>query len=713
MKTVAAIAICIGITWSLSSAALASSESAVTVSGRIDELIGSKLAEAESKPNPPVSDEVFLRRLYLDVAGRIPTLDEALAFLDSDESEKRSLLIDELLASEAAVSHDSNYWADVLRMSELVGNMRLVNYAYSMWLKDALRRNMPYDEMVRAMITARGFLWENGATGYYHRDRGMPLDNMSNTVRIFLGTRLECAQCHDHPFDKWTQMDYFKMAAFSYSMDARLWAPPGRLAIGEYQKEFVAAANARAPGGRMEQGGSDYLRYRGMNQLNADLFAFMKFVYTRETPQTLTLPHDYQYSDADPESAVAPATMYGAPIDADKVDNLIEAYADWMTSTDHPRFAQVIANRLWKRAMGRGLVEPVDEFMDHTADSAHNPELLAYLAERIVDLGFDMRALRREIFNSRAYQSQSTERDVAGGEIYHFPGPLLRRLSAEQLWDSLVTLAIPDSDYFMPGLNLRLTQLDRLRQVRDSFATKTDDALIELAKKYSERYADSYLEIEKLQQRFNAAVAEKDEALIADLRKKLGQVRGEQTAFVRKMAHGGKQPKGNPRLLYDAFGIGGEHLPIEKIVLNQGRPKSKPGTDKQFNDWRAFSTDLMRASELQAPAPRGHFLREFGQSDRERIENYSLQGSVPQALNLLNGPYAEALANPNSLLQQNLAAEESQSKKLDTLFLTTLSRRATPREHELFAAELANDGEAAYDAILWVLLNSQQFRFLN
>ena len=712
---IATLCLSLGLVCCLPIADLAASENEALsrTESRIDELVGKKLAETNTKANPPVDDATFLRRIYLDVAGRIPTLEEGRAFLDSAEKDKRSQLIDELLASEAAVSHDFNYWADVLRISELVGNMRLVTFAYGMWLKDALRSNIPYDEMVRQMITARGFLWENGATGYYHRDRGMPLDNMSNTVRVFLGTRLECAQCHDHPFDKWTQMDYYKMAAFSYSMDARLWAPPGRLAIGEYQKEFVTAANARGPNGRMEPNGADYLRYRGMNQVNADLFAFMKFVYTRETPQTLTLPHDYQYSDAEPESPVAPATMYGAEIDAKNADDLIESYADWMTSTEHPRFAQVIVNRLWKRAFGRGLVEPVDEFMDHSAENAQIPELLTYLSERIVELDFDVRALRSEIYHSRAYQSQSTGHDVTPGAAYAFPGPLLRRLSAEQLWDSMVTLSIGAADYYMPQLNSRLTQLDRLRRVRDSFSGKSDEELIELAKKYADVYADSYLEIEDLQARFTAAVAEKDEPLIAELRKKLGQVRGQQTTMVRTMAHGGKQPKGDGKTLYENFGIGGRHLPLEKIETTLRRPEKRPGTAKENSEWSAFTAGMTRASEVQQPAPRGHFLREFGQSDREQIENYNLDGSVPQALNLLNGPYAEALANPNSLLQRNLAEVESEADKLDALFLSVLSRPSTAGERKVFEAEIAKDGDAAYDAIVWVLLNSQQFRFLN
>ena len=401
-------------------------------SARIDEILNEAYAANKVAPNEPIDDEVFLRRIYLDVAGRIPSLAEAKEFLNSSDPDKRSSLIDELLESEAAVSHSFNFWADILRLSEYLGNNRLQTYAYSFWLKDALRRNVPYDELVKELITARGYIWENGATGYYHRDRGMPLDNMSNTIRVFLGTRMECAQCHDHPFDRWTQMDYYKMAAFSYSMDARLYAPEGRTAVAEYQNAFMKEARERAPDGEVKVGSPDYLKYRAINQVNADLFAFMKFILTRETPQELKLPHDYQYSDAKPHDVVAPVTMFGGEIKADSVENLVDAYADWMTSPENSRFTRVITNRLWKRAMGRGVVEPVDEIMDHTA--ANNPELWDFLNRRMKELDYDMRAFMRDIYHTDAYQRELWRDDIPLGTPYHFPGPVMRRLSSEQLW---------------------------------------------------------------------------------------------------------------------------------------------------------------------------------------------------------------------------------------------------------------------------------------
>ncbi|MEM0970905.1 MAG: DUF1549 domain-containing protein, partial [Verrucomicrobiota bacterium] len=188
---------------------------------KIDALIEAKLSQEGLEPNALADDATFLRRVYLDIVGRIPTIEEAESFYATPAPLRRAELIDDLLDSEGYVSHFYNFWADVLRVNRNLGNANgNAEAAYQLWIKESLRENRSYQTFAREMVSARGNIWENGAVGYYQRDRGMPLDNMSNTVRVFLGTRLECAQCHNHPFDKWTQMDYFKMAAFSYSVDA-------------------------------------------------------------------------------------------------------------------------------------------------------------------------------------------------------------------------------------------------------------------------------------------------------------------------------------------------------------------------------------------------------------------------------------------------------------------------------------------------------------
>ena len=160
-----------------------------------------------------------MRRAYLDIVGTIPSGREAIEFINVKNPHKRQILIDYLLDTEGYVSHYYNYWADVLRIQSQINNIDLHNYVS--WVKDSLRENKPYDQFVFELITAKGRVWENGAAGYYLRDRGMPLDNTANTVAIFLGTQIGCAQCHDHPFEDWTQRQFYEMAAFTHGVNPR------------------------------------------------------------------------------------------------------------------------------------------------------------------------------------------------------------------------------------------------------------------------------------------------------------------------------------------------------------------------------------------------------------------------------------------------------------------------------------------------------------
>src|ERR1051326_2560428 len=187
----------------------------------IDQYLQAGYKEHKVQPNPPANDDVFLRRIYLDIVGRIPTGPETLAFRDDHDPNKRAKLIDKLLDSEGYVHHNFTWWADLLRIQSGNRPGAYGGQAYANWIKQSLRENKPYDKIVYELITADGFPWENGASGFYLRDDGMPLDHMATTVQIFLGTSLQCAQCHDHPFDKWSQLEFYEMAAFTYGVQTR------------------------------------------------------------------------------------------------------------------------------------------------------------------------------------------------------------------------------------------------------------------------------------------------------------------------------------------------------------------------------------------------------------------------------------------------------------------------------------------------------------
>ena len=228
--------------WSQRSSTPASDTGSVTrvpraeidrIADEIDRLVQQKLEADGVSRNPRTTDEQFVRRLYLDIVGRIPTLEETTAFLNSNAPDKRARLIDQLLDSYGYVSRQFNFWADLLRVQSRTRNQ--IGAPYIDWIKDSLEENKPYDQFVREMLAAEGPMMDrdSAAVGYYLRDFNMPEDNMSNTVRIFLGTRLECAQCHDHPFDKWTQRQYYEMVAFTGGLRYRLREPDS-----EYADEF-------------------------------------------------------------------------------------------------------------------------------------------------------------------------------------------------------------------------------------------------------------------------------------------------------------------------------------------------------------------------------------------------------------------------------------------------------------------------------------------
>ena len=181
----------------------------------VDRLIQKNLDAKGLKPNPDISDEVFVRRAYLDIAGRTPTLAEYRVFIKSKDADKRNRLIDTLITSPGHVSHSFNYWADALRATSWIKKAN--GKSYLLWIKTSIAKNQPYDAFVRDLVRAEGPLFEpgNGSAGYYLRDFQMPLDNVANTLQLFLGTSMVCAQCHDHPYNDWSQMDFYKLAAFT------------------------------------------------------------------------------------------------------------------------------------------------------------------------------------------------------------------------------------------------------------------------------------------------------------------------------------------------------------------------------------------------------------------------------------------------------------------------------------------------------------------
>ena len=391
-----------------------------TAAAEIDRHVRSGLTKGKQQPNPPANDEVFVRRIYLDAAGRIPTSEEAEKFLNDRRSDKRARLIDELLLSAGYRSHQFNWFADMLRFKS---GIKRANFGlYQRWLKDGIMTNRGWDRTVYGLLTAEGSLASNGASGYLLRDTGMPLDSLSNTLTLFLGANVSCAQCHDHPLADWTQREFYEMAAFFGAAD-------------------VSSRDPRKVGNKIKD---QHLSKQDV------MHAVAQNMYRVKTgpKNLLKFPEDYAYDDAKPGSRVDPKLVAweegerkgdAYDVDLGRPKNYRDSFAKWMTHPENPRFAANIANRLWQRMFGIAVKEPIEDLDD--LDAASNPALLRHLAGVVVSQQFDLREFQRIVFNTRAYQSAANSTPAIGDiDDYLFPGPVLRRMTAEQAWDSILTL---------------------------------------------------------------------------------------------------------------------------------------------------------------------------------------------------------------------------------------------------------------------------------
>lgn len=684
-------------------------------SNRIDEILARHWAKQTVTPQPIATDEVFLRRIYVDVIGRIPTLEEATSFLSSQDPAKRAKLIDSLLASPGYASHFFNYFADLLR---ILTDSRdsVTGQAYSEWVKQALIANKPYDQMVRELLTAQGGAWENGAIGFYMRDRGMPLDHLAATVQVFLGTRIECAQCHNHPFDKWSQLDYYKMAAFTYGVDTR----------GDYgfqRQDFKTAGKGRRLAGEDREMLAEVRKNLG------EVMKPLRYLLVRETDKQPKLPHDYQYSDAKPGDTVTPVAMFGHAIEAVPGESRAETFAKWMTNPANPRFTTVIANRMWKKVMGVGVIEPVDELMDSTVPV--NAELMAYLEQLMVQKDYNLKSYLRVLLNSEVYQRMPVTTGLALGETFHFPGPLMRRMGAEQVWDSLVTLIYGNIDEKTLQPNeANLARLESLQGLYDSITGKTVEELVAAAKEQMAEDDAPQLaqEIKRLTAEANQARVDGDKQAARQISLQVNKLRkqsrdaafemilGEDAVAAYEDQKKGVKKKAGPsreqRMANSALmRAEAAKLMAEGQSREMVREQLKE-TMKSSQQALVMMGQALRASELGSPAPRGHFLRTFGQSDRDTIENANPEASVPQALNLMNGPVASALIQPTSVLAQNVSKPARIEEKIDTVYLSLLSRRPTNNERQLLMQVANQRGDKAVADMVHALLNTGEFLFV-
>lgn len=379
-----------------------------TIIRRIDELIEGKIHSAGFVAAPPASDAEFLRRVYLDLTGVIPRVAEVREFLADRRPDKRSILIDKLLESPSHATHLANTWRSILLPGGL--NPEQINNIVGVqnWLRQRFVENVRYDNLVAELLVASDG-GEAGPALYYTSLDVSPEKLASSTARIFLGLQIECAQCHDHPFDHWKQRDFWGYAAF----------------FAQLRQPDMANPNPRG-------------RARLLDLDQGDV----------KLPNT--------------EEVVLPRYPAGSSPSSQELGTRREQLAIWMASRSNPFLARAGVNRAWWQLFGRGLVEPVDDLGSHNAPS--HPELLDALTTYFVSTGFDLRELYRTLVSTAAYQRTSvwTAEPIPPPELYvSMP---LKTLTAEQLYDSVNRVLHRRSQGTMPGLNIASPLLDPQRQ---------------------------------------------------------------------------------------------------------------------------------------------------------------------------------------------------------------------------------------------------------
>ena len=365
----------------------------------VDTLVNAKLQQLQYLPAETCSDDEFLRRVSLDLLGILPTVEETTAFMADAREDRRERLIDALLEREEYAKFWALKWGDLLKMtSKLVGDEGV--YKYHRWVEQSLHENMPYDEFAKQLLTGSGSTLANPPANFYRTSSDMN-ECVETISQVFLGARLQCAKCHNHPFERWTQDNYYGLGAFFNRVQRRKTERPGEM-----------------------------------------------FVYTSFSGD-VTQPRTGQ--------VMAPWLPQVGSVESNDDTDRRTAFADWLVNPENPYFARIEANRIWSQLFARGIVDPIDDFRDSNPPA--NAPLLDALAKDFIESGYDRKHLLRVILNSRTYQAsyQTTEFNQEDSKYFSHQEP--RMLGAEQLLDAInCTLALEQKFGSLPAGTLA-TQL--------------------------------------------------------------------------------------------------------------------------------------------------------------------------------------------------------------------------------------------------------------
>ncbi len=691
---------------------LASSASAV---GRVDELIAAANKSAGSKlaMQPIVDDPTFLRRIYVDLIGRIPTESEVREFASWPVQGRREQLVDKLLQNGRFVDRWTIFYADMLRLrSQASGGQALIAYVHQ-----SIDQNVPYDELARRLISINGKAGKVPEAGFVLSDDADPLAMAAITSQVFMGIRIGCAQCHDHPFDVWKRKDFYDMAAYFgktrryesqltrvvYSTEmeqtAILWPPEGEVPAKDRKPlspRFpfeVSIFNAKP---------NHVVRLEAVRKAKADVIAAAKKGPTIDDLIAESSTNANQLASGRPGEGVttkeAKKDIRGIDIQASlyRKSDYREQLANAVTDPGNRYFSRSFVNRVWKNLIGRGFVEPVDDFR---ADNppAH-PVAMDYLADEFVASDYDLRTLVRLVVTSDAYQRAHAPREADELTRQEMETNLLatpmRRMIAEALFDSVVTAGHLFEVKHAAGKNEK-TLVEKIRVPKagkpgdlakpGSLIAQGGTAMAGMAGNQTAMAGagsgynfESAIEVD-----FGAVLKEaaKDEVEVETMQ---AMSREEIEAMRMQQERGG-------RMQYE-----------EKTVT------------RVIDDNPVYNTSL----RMQSPAPEGHFLRVFGQPNRTDLgDNRDDVASMRQALMMLNGRLSHEAARVGDMepMYKILTGKAPDIEAgIRLAYLEIMTRRPTAAEMveaKQIVTEAGNPLDGMAD-LRWVLINCNEFRFL-
>lgn len=687
--------------------------------GEVDEILKQENLEngVQLTPVGRVEDLGFARRLSLDLTGRIPTGKEIAEYLKWPESQRRTKLIDRYMRDKGFADRWSAFFADLLRIrSNAEGGTALLAFVHN-----AIQTDMPYDELARRLISTNGKSGRTPEVGFVLGDDADPMSLASSTTQVFMGIRISCAQCHDHPFDKWTREDFYSVAAFFGKTRRR----QNNLTKTVFTSEDNAMAVMWPPEDESEPEQRQPMKpsfpFPFLDE-SEDLAFIQRFEKLRAKKTAENDSAKQAGPSVDDLLAAAAARTKGRlggsfdppmnvsreakkeirkiDVDADlsKQSELRLALAKKITDPRNRFFARLLVNRVWKDLIGTGFVEPVDDFRDD--NPASHPRAMDYLAEEFVAGGFSFRWLVREIVLSETYGRDHVSLDAdekTRDELERFfLATPMRRMKAEAMYDSIVTAGHLFDVKHLPGENPTVVR-ERVRVPIESDSPAENDSSDDAFPTDSETdpsgkmgqeamlvSAENYGLEKAIELDFNALLAAKKEAPMIESMQKTSR---EEIEAMRMKA----EPKPKSGVKY-----------VSKIV------------EKTIDHNPKFSS----AYRMATPAPAGHFLRLFGQPARidlgdERPENASMR----QSLMMLNGQLTHEAARVGSLepvYPMLVGPDKDLNRAIRYTYVEILTRLPSPQELTE-ANEIVADGEdlmKGFADFRWILLNCNEFRFM-